>query len=214
MNLTKTTIIERLVKDISQWLDINNFIYRKSSQMFVKRGVDYDQNIYIDLFTWDAGKSWNLNFQVHVRIHQIENILNRYKPHVSKTEAKKTSTVAKSIINLCQEDPFLISTIADIVSYNDKIESRLEQFAIPYLNKYSNISLIEKSFDLDESNWPTRDIVAKCEILIAISIIQNDKKKFSKLVEECEILIKEYRSGFFVPSFQNMISAMKKDYFI
>jgi hypothetical protein len=214
VKLTKKNIAEKLVEDLYQWMNFNNFIYHKTSQVLVKKSEEHDHNIYIDLFSWDAGKSWNLNFQVHVRIHRIENILNRYRPHVSKAEAKKTSTIAKSMMNLCQEPPFLIYSIADVVKFNPEIEFRLEKFAMPYMSKFSNISFVEKSFDLDEVNWPTRDLFAKSEILMAISIVQKEKKKFLELVEEFEPLIGEHRNGFFVSRFHNMISGMEKDYFV
>ena len=213
MKLTRKIIIEEIIKIMSEWTNIRGFKYLKSLELFVQKGIESDKKIYLDLITWNAGKSWNLSFQLHVRFHQIEDILNKYRDYVSEKRAKETSTFAMHIGNLCRADPFQISSIADITSYKHKIEEDLDKFAMPYLNKYSSIYSVKTAFESsDRNHWPIQDTLVKCEVLLCICLIQNEEEEFCSLAEEFENLIKEYRDGFFISSFHEMVLGMKKDY--
>ena len=212
MKLTRKIIIEEIIKIMGEWINIRGFKYLKSSELFVQKGKESDKKIYLDLITWNAGKSWSLSFQLHVRFHQIEDILNKYRHYVSEKRAKETSTFAMHIGNLCREDPFQISSIADITSYKHKIEEDLDKFAMPYLNKYSSISSVKTAFELDRSHWPIQDTLVKCEVLLCICLIQNEEEKFCLLAEEFEDYIKEYREGSYLNSFHDMVLKIKKDY--
>jgi hypothetical protein len=211
MKPAKKTIIDELINDMSVWISSLGFEYKKSHEAFIHRDINIVKKICIDMFSWPQEEFWNLNFQLNVRFTEVENILNKYKPYISKSESKKTVTIARSMIDLCPASPFKLRSGKDVRDYRIDIKERIEKFAMPYLHKNSSLSSVREAFESEESQWPVRSPIIRCEVLLVIYALQNEWDIFDSSVNDFEDIIKNYRDGFHVSDFKGLINGLRKE---
>jgi phosphoribosylaminoimidazole carboxylase (NCAIR synthetase) len=129
-----------------------------------------------------------------------------------KKDSSRTVTVARAMIDLCNVSPLVISSIDDIVDNTDLIRAQIENCALPYLMKYSSIYSIKEAFELSQEYWPVQNSITRCEVLLAIYILQKEGEKFHQSIEEFREVIRNHRNGYYFEFFCKMTSEMEENY--
>lgn len=212
MKPLKKDILAKTTENMQEWMSNLNFTYKKSYEEFICNGIESNKIIGINLINLPTEMDWQLTFFINIRFHEIENILNKYKPYILKKDSSRTVTVVRAMIDLCNVSPLVISSIDDIIDNADLIKAQIENCALPYLMKYSSIYSIKEAFELSQEYWPVQNSITKCEVLLAIYILQKEREKFHQSVEEFREVIRNHRNGYYFDFFCKMTSEMEKNY--
>jgi hypothetical protein len=80
MKPLKKDILAKTTENMQEWMSNLNFTYKKSYEKFICTGIESNKIIGINLITLPTKMDWQLTFFINIRFHEIENILNKYKP--------------------------------------------------------------------------------------------------------------------------------------
>jgi hypothetical protein len=212
MKPRKKIILDTIISTLSIWMESLEFKYQSSYEAFTAKNKLQDKRICIDLFTSPSAEYWNLSFNLNVRFHDIEDLLNKYKSYISKKESSKTVTIARSMLDICRADPFKLFSSEDVLKYESEIRKRIEKYAIPYLERYSDINYVRQDFEAGQNQWPMSNPIARCEILLAIFQIQGNQEAFHTSIEQFKDIIRNHGQGYYLNNFCEIVRGILKDH--
>jgi len=127
----------------------------------------------------------DITVDVAVRFDSVEDLINEYKPYLTKTQKKDTATLGCELGNLIEGEPrrFSLYSVDDAGDVADEIIDFFARVGISYLEKYSDMEAALEALSGDDRDaWlhmPFHDERAKKAI--ALAFLLGPKDKFHKI---------------------------------
>lgn len=159
----------------------------------------------------------DVTVDVAVRFNLVEDLINEYKPYLTKAQKKWTATLGCELGNLVDGAPrrFRLYSVNDAGHVADEIMSFFASTGIPYMEKYSNMEAALEALSGDDRNaWlhmPFHDERAKRAITLAFLL--GPPGRFHKIAAAKEEFLtsrNEQGLGTFLELKNNLVAKLDK----
>ncbi|MES1054017.1 hypothetical protein FOA24_35085 [Bacillus thuringiensis] len=143
--MNKKELKSKLLHSIGEKLKEKDYKTRITHQGFVKK---FDKGkISIHLAFIDHVEDFHVTLDVGIRFEELENMKNQWDDGLTAREKKETYTIGVELGNLVygEQKRWTVEKETDILPVSTEILKEIEQYFIPYINKYIDM---ESVFDL------------------------------------------------------------------
>ena len=99
----------------------------------------------------------------------------------------------------------------DVPDVLPDLQERLGTYGLLYLHRWSTLKRLRRGYASESSVWPESDPIRRFENLLAIAVIEKDRKAFDTLVEDAMVFMAEHRAGFYRTTFQRIAVGLSND---
>jgi len=208
-------VLRALLDGLGPWMQREGFGRQTERDAYSRLQGQAVQSVVPTVVCWTSSDYWDVHCHLELRFDEVEELLNRYKPHLSATQGEHTVTVRHVMEDLLPEGddsrPLSLVMARDVPDILPDLEDRLSTYGLLYLHRWSTLKRLERGYLGDSEMWPEADPIRRFENLLAIAVLDKDRAKFDAVVRDGLGFMAKHRGGFYLKTFEGIAQGLSND---